>query len=1486
MGSGDDRVTGNEGVDTFIGDPLSKNDLLLESRSGTFSLTNNELSISYKQKVADASGDTVEVSEEPLKEVEDVSLFESFILYGGADIDNFAISDFTKNAILDGTEGGDNYTITLSGVLSKASDVRILDSGSLSTDTDTLELQGSEKDDTIHLDVIDSLTDYEVDFTSLTSPLQFTYHGETTQLIDVNLDDTDANYLLNQRNAIESALQALDGIRDVIVTGEGVSGAGVNDKPWKIVLVDADQDSTGFYELSDANTNTQVTLLKTAIVERLANEVAEGLLAGAPNVDAMFDNPVNQQQLFFYRNDWPANLSSLAGTEFTLNYDGAVSNFEFNTSSLPASQTAQIDNFRQQLESALQVFDDAASITGTGSEQDPWRINLVDAKTDRHGNFYAVELTNVTKVDINGLSVNQFTDPTDIADAAAQTRASEDFGEIRDYQRVSYNFTVERVETHGRAGNDTFIVDDTAAAVNLYGDQGNDNFLVGRVLKTTTVMSDGKEVEIIDSTDLENPGITAGVSYNANLYGGSGDDYFEVNHNIGELELYGESGDDTFFLKAHLELNPDFGAVNQKETSEMAGGNISAAAGDEDGLIDPKDKDTLIDYVENNRVEIYGGSGFDTIVIAGTSFDDEFYIYTDQDDQQYLYGAGIKLENIDSIERLALVTGSGDDKVWLYGLDEGLSLLINLGSGNDEVIIGGKTESFEVTYPAAAATYTVNKEVTIEELINTVVTTDDISLVKRQFVAGVDDLEMQQLFRKFFKTWYPNVDETKVIIDRDHWNLLETNVATALWHFKVALQQTSSDRFNYGASLFDQYKTNALTALSAFNYTSAQAAQNSSTSGLANIGALLSSDQLAQMPERLQLTGIQDLLKGGNIWIDEWVDGPMGLLSIDDFLFSNYLREAIGYANYGDFLHGHVHTPVDISGSHIVTSEIPQAGASRGQLPHITGVDQKDESFIFISDDMVRDRGNNATGGDLLVDLLALFYDVEALNNVQYNIVETWQAAQVDGLASYRFANLPERTETRYIPESYDLSKIAGVVRIAGASGDDTITVNAKDDIALNVSISTETLNLGEFMFTGDPMQTESVQNAQALQTTILENGGNKLDADYVAQQVIIDTARQKQLDWLEATYVTTADGVEIKRVDVQDALIRAHKETSINVIDSLRDGTLATFDVSVSIDREVPGVTAGSADIKFTLENELLDIRSDWNVVNDNLSGYTWNSATESSNDASARQGWFRQLGDFIKHGLHLADTDYIDASADFSLDDLNGILISEQLEFLLANNGVAFDNLKTTLDSLHEYLTLTVVTKALDTKGYMALGESALQVYQQNTPVLGNSESVRSYTDGLWAQSDVNLGNSWNAAAGYFAKRIDLTDILGPVEALEITDTTDPTLALLEATVPGSTNINIGKNYDNRSGEIEILKEYSRQLAVLDKSYYTYSYESTNQLGVKVLSAMAINRVSDSVEKSALLESGVYLTAVNWDTYISAFYADSNYRRGTCGH
>ena len=303
------------------------------------------------------------------------------------------------------------------------------------------------------------------------------------------------------------------------------------------------------------------------------------------------------------------------------------------------------------------------------------------------------------------------------------------------------------------------------------------------MLRTKTVTVDGQKVEVVDGRD----GITPGVSYNASFYGGSGDDYFEVNHNVGALALLGESGDDLFFLKAQLQDASGGG------TEEMAGGQIVAGAGAADGTVDENDQDALIDYVRNNRVEILGGSGFDTVAVAGTALADTFYTFTDNDGRQYLFGAGLALENIDGIERLALMTGAGDDTVYLYGLKETLSLLINLGSGDDSVIVGGEEQTFDVVYPAASAVYTVEHGVFKDVFQSESIDYNDIVFTRREMSLP----EKQEAFKQFYTKWVKSKD---VSMSNEHWELLESNLALALELFCQGVDKAANNPV-YGTTI-------------------------------------------------------------------------------------------------------------------------------------------------------------------------------------------------------------------------------------------------------------------------------------------------------------------------------------------------------------------------------------------------------------------------------------------------------------------------------------------------------------------------------------------------------------------------------------------------------------------------------------------------------------------------------------------------------------
>ncbi len=253
-------------------------------------------------------------------------------------------------------------------------------------------------------------------------------------------------------------------------------------------------------------------------------------------------------------------------------------------------------------------------------------------------------------------------------------------------QQVNY-LTTERFTVRGRAGDDLFLVDDSSTELAVYGDGGDDRFFIGNVLATE--LYDHPKYGLIEVVKE----ITNGVSFPATFYGGTGDDYFEVNRNLAEISLYGEEDDDTFYLKAHLVLE--------------AGDSGNLAPSDEINVYSEEGEQDTLAYLKNAPVNIFGGAGFDTLAIVGTEIDDTFVIFVEEVDGrevQRIYGAGLVVPTIESIERLLIITGGGDDTVYLYGTLADQEISIDTGTGDDTVQVGGGPLDFEVVIPESKYT--------------------------------------------------------------------------------------------------------------------------------------------------------------------------------------------------------------------------------------------------------------------------------------------------------------------------------------------------------------------------------------------------------------------------------------------------------------------------------------------------------------------------------------------------------------------------------------------------------------------------------------------------------------------------------------------------------------------------------------------------------------------------------------------------------------
>ncbi len=1346
---------------------------------------------------------------ESIDERELVTVFERFELYGGARANQFSIANFVKYAQFDGTEGSDTYVLTLSGLISGQSEVHVVDSGTGGTDSDTVQIWGGDGADTMHLDADTSRQQIVHDDPGAGFTLN--YHGEETAWIDPAQVDA---------ALIETRLEDLATIDDVEVTGSGTAG-----DPWQIRMLTADRtaEEQKFYRITTTYVDEVTTKVARATVTRIDADLVQALLDGQPDLDAIFERPANETQLF-------NRIEEQVGT-FRLSYHGLV------TDPLSTSST------NEQLSAALSALvptdpnstlDYEFEVTGEGSLKKPWLIKVIQAEQDERGNYFPIIVTDQTRTAGNAAITEVVSQPIDLADAAATVRPSVALGNPASYQRVYYDFTAETVEIHGGAGGDTFISDDSMAATRVYGDAGDDNFLIGRVLATKAVQvdSDGDSqpdtwIDVVAGFD----GITPGVSYNGYFYGGAGDDYFEVNHNIGELQLFGESGDDTFFLKAML----------QDTGQELNGGQITAGAGDSQGNIDEGDEDTLIDYVENNRVEIFGGSGFDTVVVAGTALGDQFYIFTDNQGTQYLYGAGLKLENIDGIERLALVTGAGDDTVYLYGLDAGLSLLINLGSGNDRLIVGGEEETFEVTYPAANAVYTVEHDL-LEDVIQPInpganpnayqyddKVYNDVVFEKRNM--GIAD--KQKAFAELYKKWIKNKD---VSISDAHWNLLENNLSLALKLFAQGIEKavyapvhgTSLWRSwswwsgwgGYYAAVLD--RQNYINQVNQFEQalltTPNQEFGQSYYDGDYEV-AFWSGGRHAILPSTIDFQTMANFAPRSGFYA--------GNRPLDEVFFYEYLRPILAYTVWGDFVHSDqvrmgtaLNSPRldnwgyepdlykgDLYSDQIVTGRRSGWFWSRTYyMPHITG-----EEGVWIPGEKYA----AGRGAELFWDLLNLFYDVDAPHSInEINVTNYYTAEVVRGAASYRFDDLPERTVDKILPENYDLSRIAGVVRLGGGTGSDVIEINARDNDGLDAVVQTQTLELGEYEFDSGVSLT-------------LESG--------------------------------------ITGEDVQSALIRANKESQIGVLNQLLDGSLSSATVEISKDDVL---------LAYSLRTPLEDLQTAVNALKN-----VPFSETE-------RVAYRNDVEKFTLRGLQLLG-DGVTSTANFSLDSLDALLNHHLLLAMVAENLAEAISVRDQLSELREFLTLVSVSNSLRAENYSWSGSGALTVYKQNSPNLDARTVKYEYSQDIWEPSELQDAENYNTLAGRYSGRLDSLREEDEIEPLASNDLNNElgtrSLRDIKYTI-GNQEFSVAASHPNAVGnQIEMEKAYVADRDNFDHAYYTYSYYGVNGLGQRVLESVAIRRLNELdtgvlVDQRQELDDNTYLTAANWDDYVTAVLGAGN--------
>ena len=236
-------------------------------------------------------------------------------------------------------------------------------------------------------------------------------------------------------------------------------------------------------------------------------------------------------------------------------------------------------------------------------------------------------------------------------------------------ERINYDADISgAVEVYGRAGDDTFVLDDNLAPLAVFGDAGADTFQIGQVYQS---FRDGRnpanglaEEDYFETTQITRGFLSNGISQSANLFGGTGNDTFTVYSNKAELFLNGDEDDDTFTVRAFVKVNPN--------DPKAPFTNINGGQGAD-----------FISFTVNAPVRIDGGDGFDTLTVIGTEFGDDFVV-----NDQGVYGAGLFV-TYTGLERIVVDAIEGNDRFFIESTSAGVDLQIVGGLGSDTFHVGG-----------------------------------------------------------------------------------------------------------------------------------------------------------------------------------------------------------------------------------------------------------------------------------------------------------------------------------------------------------------------------------------------------------------------------------------------------------------------------------------------------------------------------------------------------------------------------------------------------------------------------------------------------------------------------------------------------------------------------------------------------------------------------------------------------------------------------
>ena len=231
-------------------------------------------------------------------------------------------------------------------------------------------------------------------------------------------------------------------------------------------------------------------------------------------------------------------------------------------------------------------------------------------------------------------------------------------------ERVNYDERLENLIVDTAGGDDHVTLDDNWAKTTVRGGVGKDQFQVGQIFQSARDAA-GSNIAGEDefaTVETTRGFLSNGVSNDTTIQGGSGEDIFVIFRNTGELNLDGGDGDDLFTVRSF------------------------AKEGSVESTIDLGEGVDTVEYVGNADLAVNGGSGNDTLRLAGTEFSDNYLITSDS-----IRGTGRTI-TYSTIEFLEIDGAEGDDEFFVFSTPSTLTTRLLGGLGNDQFHLGGDSK--------------------------------------------------------------------------------------------------------------------------------------------------------------------------------------------------------------------------------------------------------------------------------------------------------------------------------------------------------------------------------------------------------------------------------------------------------------------------------------------------------------------------------------------------------------------------------------------------------------------------------------------------------------------------------------------------------------------------------------------------------------------------------------------------------------------------